>query len=265
MLITLRSPAVGAPDNESAAPACLRGFGHLSKGLWLRRDYSLPMDDAVLARRSARQALSDIEPEPLRERLDERLATASMTPGALALSSARAFAPDVDVSALGEQAAGVQLIYEGLALTRRLAREEPWAGATADDIDADLDVLAADVLVSRGFYLLARTTAAAERAVETVQAFGRNQTAHSEGAADADTLDRNLEADVFELAVVTGVAAVDGTTSEELLAYADGLARRYEGELPSAGTLLCSGTHERLATFSDAPVSSPTRSAGTDP
>jgi hypothetical protein len=223
------------------------------------------MDDAVLARRSAREALSDIEPESLRETLDERLATASMTPGALTLTSARAFAPDTDVSALGEQAAGVQLIYEGLALTRHLAHEEPWATATVDDIDADLDVLAADVLVSRGFYLLARTTTAAERAVETVRAFGRNQTTRTEDGADADTLDRNLEADVFELAVVTGVAAVDGTVSEELLAYADELARGYEGALPSAGTLLGSGTRERLATFSDRPVGSPTRSAGTDP
>jgi len=223
------------------------------------------MDDAVLARRSAREALSDIEPEPLRQRLDEQLATASMTPGALTLVCARAFAPDANVSAFGERAAGVQLIYEGLALTRRLAHEEPWATATEDDIDADLDVLAADVLVSRGFYLLARTTAAAERAVETVQAFGRNQTARDDDGADAATLDRNLEADVFELAVVTGVAAVGGATSDELLAYADDLAREYQGELPAAATLLDNGTRKRLATFSDGPVGSPTQSAGTDP
>lgn len=223
------------------------------------------MDDAVVARRSAREALSDIEPEPLRETLDERLATASMTPGALTLLSARAFAPDVDVSTFGERAAGVQLIYEGLALTRSLAHDEPWGSATEDDIDADLDVLAADVLVSRGFYLLGRTTMAAERAVKTVQAFGRNQTARDEKNADTATLDRNLEADVFELAVVTGVAAVDGTTSDELLAFADGLARGYEGELPPAVTLLDGGTRKRIATFSDGPVGSPTRSAGTDP
>jgi len=220
------------------------------------------MDDAVLARRSAREALSDIEPEPLRQTLDERLATASMTPGALTLLSARAFAPDADVAAFGEQAAGVQLIYEGLALTRRLAHEEPWADTEADDIDADLDVLAADVLVSRGFYLLART-AAAERAVEVVRAFGRDQTTR-EGETDPER-DRNLEADVFELAVVTGVDAVDGATSEELLAYADGLARDYEGDLPDAGDLLGGGTRDRLAGFSDGPVGSPTKSAGADP
>jgi hypothetical protein len=222
------------------------------------------MDDAVLARRSAREALSDIEPEPLRQRLDERLATASMTPGALTLLAARAFAPDANVSALGEQAAGVQLIYEGLALTRRLAHEEPWAAVSDEDIDADLDVLAADVLVSRGFYLLSRG-AAADRAVETVRAFGRDQTTRDHVGTDSAALDRNLEADVFELAVGAGIAAVDGTMSEELLAYADSLARGYDGPLPSAGDLLVDGTRERLATFSEGPVGSPTRSAGTDP
>ncbi|AEN06356.1 hypothetical protein Halar_2712 [halophilic archaeon DL31] len=220
------------------------------------------MDDAVLARRSAREALSDIEPEPLRQTLDERLATASMTPGALTLLSARAFCHDVDVAAFDEQAAGVQLIYEGLTLTRRLAHDEPWAHTDEDDIDADIDVVAADVLVSRGFYLLART-AAAERAVEVVRAFGRDQTTR-EDHTDPDR-DRNLEADVFELAVVTGVDAVDGTTSDALLAYAEDLARGYEGALPVAGDLLGAGTHDRLATFSDGPVGSPPRSAGTDP
>jgi len=223
------------------------------------------MDDAALARRSAREALSDIEPEPLRERLDERLATASMTPGALTLLCARAFAPDAEIPAFGEQAAGVQLIYEGLSLTRGLAHEEPWADAPDADIDADLDVLAADVLVSRGFYLLARTAAAAERAVETVQAFGRDQTAREDPGADAAILDRNLEADVFKLAAATGVVAVDGTVSEELLSYAEALARGYDGPLPAAAELLAGGTRDRLATFSEPPVGSATRSAGTDP
>ena len=216
-----------------------RGFSvAVSKGICVRPDYLGLMDDAVLARRSAREALSDIEPEPLRGALDEWLATASMTPGAL------------------------QLIYEGLDLTRRLAHDEPWADTDEDDIDADLDVLAADVLVSRGFYLLARTPAA-ERAVEVVRAFGRDQT-RREGETDPDT-DRNLEADVFELAVVTGVHAVDGDACEELLTYADELARGYEGELPAAGDLLGGGTRARLAGFSDGHVGSPPRSAGTDP
>ena len=220
------------------------------------------MDDAVLARRSAREALSDIEPEALRKTLDERLATASMTPGALTLLSARVFAPGADIAAFGEQAAGVQLIYEGLSLTRQLAHDEPWANTDDDDIDADLDVLAADVLVSRGFYLLARS-AAAERAVEVVRAFGRDQT-RREAEVDPEC-DRNLEADVFELAVVTGTDAVAAAASEELLAYANDLAHGYEGALPAAEDLLGSATRDHIAGFSDGPVGSPAHSAGTDP
>ncbi|QKY21041.1 hypothetical protein B4589_011890 [Halolamina sp. CBA1230] len=221
------------------------------------------MDDAAVARRSARNALGEIEPEPLRETLDQRLATASMVPGALTLSTARAFDDGIDVTALGELAAGVQLIYEGLSLTRQLAHDEPWASDPENDIDADLAVVAADVLVSRGFSLLARTPAA-DRAVETVRAFGRDQTVRETAEETAD-IDRNLEADVFELAVVAGVAAVDASPPEELLAFAAELARSYEGSLPSAPELLAGPTRDRLAGFSDGVVGSAPRGAGTDP
>ncbi|GAB7014119.1 hypothetical protein JCM18549_23900 [Halolamina salina] len=221
------------------------------------------MDDAAVARRSARDALGEIEPVPLRETLDQRLEAASMVPGALTLSTARAFDESVDVTELGELAAGVQLIYEGLSLTRQLAHEEPWAIDPENDIEADLSVVAADVLVSRGFSLLARTPAA-DRAVETVRAFGRDQT-DRERTDNPAAIDRNLEADVFELAVVAGVAAVDGTASEELLGFAAELARSYEGALPAAPELLAEPTRDRLAGFSDGYVGSATRSAGTDP
>ena len=220
------------------------------------------MDDAAVARRSARDALGEIEPEPLRETLDRRLATASMVPGALTLSSARAFDQGIDVTTLGELAAGVQLIYEGLSLTRQLAHEEPWADDPDDDIEADLSVVAADVLVSRGFSLLART-AAAEHAVETVRAFGRDQTARESADVTAG-IDRNLEADVFELAAVAGVAAVDATPPEELLAFVDGLARSYEGDLPTAPELLAETTRDRLTGFADGVVGSAPRGTGTD-
>jgi len=219
------------------------------------------MEEAAAVRRAASESVADVAPEELRRTIDEYVADGSVVPGVLTLLSARAVT-DEHPKDLVEQAAGVQLIYEGLDLTRQLAHDEPWADTDEDDIDADLDVLAADVLVSRGFYLLARTPAA-ERAVEVVRTFGRDQT-RREGATDPDT-DRNLEADVFELAVVTGVHAVDGAACNELLTYADELARGYEGELPAAGDLLGGGTQARLAGFSDGPVGSPPRSAGTDP
>ncbi|WP_129112708.1 DUF7114 family protein [Halegenticoccus tardaugens] len=210
------------------------------------------MDDAVRAREAAREALSDIEPESLREVLDDRLVDASMTPGALALLSARALDPGADLDALAERAAGVQLIYEGLRLTRRLAHDEPWVGVREGDVRADLEILAADVLVSRGFYLLARTEAAS-RAVETVRSFGRDQTVRrSLPAADRPALDRNLEADVFELAVVAGATAVDDGREPPaaLVDYASSLARGYDGDLPPAAAVLPDRAAERIAAFS---------------
>jgi len=263
------------------------------------------MDDAVRVRDAAHEAIDDIEPERLREVLSDRLSDAPMTPAVLALVSARA--PDTGVETetdgLVERAAGVQLIYEGLRLTRSLAHEEPWtrtaagdaagkAGDTAerssassqtqsgdngtpmesraagkagdsealrasgsrtasDDTAADLDVVAADVLVSRGFYLLARTDAA-DRAVEVVRAFGRDQTLGRREGADVDALDRNLEADVFALAVVAGMTAVGTTPSPALLEYAAELGRDSgaEGRLQPADAAFSEKTAERIASLS---------------
>lgn len=219
------------------------------------------MEDAVRARNAAREALSDIEPVRLREVLDDRIADASMTPGVLTLLSARALAPKVDLDSLHVRAAGVQLIYEGLRLTRSLAHEEPWAAVpdSGGDIDADLDVLAADVLVARGFYLLARTEAG-DRAVEVVRSFGRDQTERDREEADTAALDRNLEADVFELAVLAGTTAIGEEPTEELLSYACELAREYDGDMPPARQALSETTSDHIATLTDDRVPSTTDS-----
>ncbi|MFC6615832.1 hypothetical protein ACFQAS_12895 [Halopenitus salinus] len=209
------------------------------------------MDDVVRARDAAREALADVEPTRLRTVLDDRLVDAAVTPGVLAIVTARALAPEIAADRVAERAAGVQLIYEGLRLTRRLAHEEPWLTAEGSaDIDADLDVLAADVLVSRGFSLLSRTEAAGA-AVEVVRSFGRDQTLRRRRDADVDALDRNLEEDVFELAVVAGTTAVGGDPPTELLAYARELAADYDGGFPPAGQALSDGTADRIATLSE--------------
>ena len=217
------------------------------------------MDDAARARDAACEALADVEPERLREALENRILDAAVTPGVLALVTARALDPEVDLTAVVDRAAGVQLIYEGLRLTRSVAHEEPWVTAPTHeaDIEADMDVLTADVLVSRGFSLLACTDAAAA-AVEVVRAFGRDQTLRDRDGTDpsaAAALDRNLEIDALELAVVAGTTAIGGDPPEELLAYAREIAADYDGEFPPPGRALPETTADRIADISDRAVS----------
>ena len=209
------------------------------------------MDTAARARTAARDVVADIEPEHLRAVLFDRLAEASMAPGVLVYVSARTSqrAVELELDSLDRRAAGVQLIYEGLRLTRTITHDEPWSDTDADVIDADVDILAADVFVSRGFYLLARTEAAAA-AVETVQSFGRDQTLRRRPASDAETLDRNLEADIFALAVRTGVTAGEIEPSEELLSFAANLARSDDSELSSADSVFSESTVGRLSELS---------------
>ncbi|QCS43928.1 hypothetical protein [Natrinema versiforme] len=214
------------------------------------------MEKADSCRRAAAEAVADVEPPQLHDYIESTLDRASMVPGALTLESAammaaegrvledeydpglddgdggddgnRTRAADRDLDGVATHAAGVQLIYEGLRLTRSLAHEEPWTAADTDaETDGDLAILAADILVARGFYLLARTDAA-DKAVRTVRSFGRDQTHRAERAAndgsDPASLDANLERDVLELAVLTGSVAVGETPSSHLLAVAEGLA-----------------------------------------
>jgi hypothetical protein len=193
------------------------------------------MEEAAAVRRAASEATADVVPEELRESIDDHVADGSLVPGVLTLLSARTVSGD-DPEDLARQAAGVQLIYDGLRLTRRIAHANPWrehgAPVAADGDgnareDADMAILAADVLVSRGFYLLARTEAA-EDAVAVVRSFGRDQTDREDAGDDrADDLDRRLEADVLELAVRTGVTAAGGRTDD-----AAGLATEFAPDGP---------------------------------
>lgn len=206
-----------------------------SKGLWLPRRNLPLMDRVARCRRAARDAVADVEPSRLQAVIAETIDDASMTPAVLTVESAVAADPDADRDAVARRAAGVQLIYEGLRLTRTLARDEPWADSP-DHTDANLGVLAADVLVSRGFYLLAMTDAA-EKAVETIRAFGRDQTHRREPGADREALDANLERHVFELACVTGASAVEASVPQAVQEAVDRLAREVEDPLPDAESL----------------------------
>ncbi|WP_158055477.1 DUF7114 family protein [Halorussus halophilus] len=185
------------------------------------------MEPAVRARDAGREAVQDITPKPLRDRIHALLDDSAMVPAVLTLSSADAAdgetagqpSQSYTVEGVAERAAGVQLIYEGLRLTRTLAGDTPWE-KESPHTDANIDVLAADVMVARGFYLLARTDAA-DKAVETVQSFGKDQTDRQQGR---DGTENGLEGDVFELAVVAGTAVVGRTPPTALLAYVSALA-----------------------------------------
>jgi hypothetical protein len=264
------------------------------------------MEAAVRARDAGRQAVRDVAPDALRERIDALLDESAMVPGVLALTSARAAerrngtgdgdgglgdgpgseatwgpkgtksdgasggagealdagrsAPVVSVE---ERAAGVQLIYEGLRLTRALADDPPWDG-DPPHTDSNVDVLAADVMVARGFSLLARTEAA-DKAVETVQSFGRDETDGQQGRAAPP---HALEADVFELAVLAGTTAFGVEPADGLLSYAAELAASLDGDRPEPPEPVPEEVEQAMADAPDprqfGPVEDP-RPSATDP
>jgi hypothetical protein len=200
------------------------------------------MEQVVQARSAVREAISDITPDQLRRTMTAHIQTASMIPGVLALLSAAVVSGETEDRNVSNRAAGVQLIYDGLRLTRALVDDEPWAEA-AGDVEDDLDILAADVLVARGFHLLSHTEAA-DTAVETVREFGAEQTERRSGASTARTLEEN----VFELAVIAGATATGRETPLSLRQYVVGLARSHgDPPLPPAPEGLPDGIEEAMA------------------
>jgi hypothetical protein len=203
------------------------------------------MEEAAAVRGAAEEAVRDVVPGTLREEISGFVESGSVVPGTLTLVVADLFGevdPDA-VDGLTERAAGVQLIYDGLRLTRRLVHGDPWSAAAEaeGDLSADMEILAADVLVSRGFYLLARTEAAGA-AVEVVRSFGRDQTNRRE--LGDPSLDRELERDVVELAVLAGATAV-GAEPPDAGAFAADLVGG--DAFPPAGELLTEEVVGRLA------------------
>ncbi|USZ67210.1 hypothetical protein NGM10_10755 [Halorussus salilacus] len=172
--------------------------------------------------------MRDVSPDPLRERIHALLDESAMVPGVLTLSSARAVeGPSASTAGIEDRAAGVQLIYEGLRLTRALAADVPW-DRDPPHTDGNVAILAADVMVARGFSLLA-STEAADKAVETVKSFGRDETDDQQGR---ESRPHALEVDVFELAVLAGTTAFGVEPPESLLAYVEDLAASLGGDRP---------------------------------
>jgi len=192
------------------------------------------MQEAGTIRTAALKAVEDVDPHVVYERIEELLDHESMAPGVFTAACASAIlersgrsTDDIaDDDALAERAAGVQLIYAGLDRTRSLASDPPWTRGDTDR--GNLDVLVADILVARGFYLLARTEASDE-AVAVVRAFGRDQTIAHE---TDNEFTGDLEQDIFELAAVAGATAVGTTPSPQLREFATDLGRDDTDTLP---------------------------------
>lgn len=202
------------------------------------------MEEAEAVRQAARDAVRDIEPGRLQADIVERLDAMSQTPGVLTLVSARALDGDPADGVL-ELAAGVQLVYEGLRLTEHLAADEPWTRGEYEE--GDLAIIVADVLVSRGFFLLARTEAS-QSAISMVQAFGRDQSYRVRGEEPASP-DFDLQIDVLKLAILTGQAAVGRPLPTDIREFTADLVSTHGGNLPPVEALRSDQLSDRLDTL----------------
>jgi hypothetical protein len=181
-------------------------------------------------------------PQQLQDRIVDVIDEGWTVPGIVTILTAREADPGVAAEALYERTAGVQFIYEGLRLTRTLSRENPWPNATDDiptdassDVSADMDLLAADVLVARGAYLLTRTEAS-DKTVDIIRTFGFDETTRQANGVTGP--DSALETDALDLAVIAGGTVADSSPPESMVEWADDLsASLTDADLPQPGSL----------------------------
>ena len=182
------------------------------------------MAAAARVRRASVDALAEIEPAELANQLQAIVTDASMVPGMVTILTAETGAEPAARAAL-ERGVGVQLCYEGLRVTRELIRDDS-RYRDGDATHGYLELVGAEVLVSRGFANLARTEVAPQT-IDIVQRFSRNQTHAYDGTiTDAPDAARTLEYDVIELAVAAGAELV----YEEVPATIDDLGRQLATE-----------------------------------
>ncbi|MFP4591347.1 MAG: hypothetical protein ACLFMX_01740 [Halobacteriales archaeon] len=162
------------------------------------------MDEGSGARSAAIRAVQDVTPHRLRERLETRLAAAPPAPGEVAMASARHHAEDPPGAEAADIAGAVQQIFVGLRITRELIETDPWTGVDERPQAADLEIVAADVLLARGVARLAWTDVR-HKAVAVVREFGQDQADRLAGEDHPDR--RNLEASILDLAIVAGAAS----------------------------------------------------------
>lgn len=206
------------------------------------------MTEVTVVRETLEQSITDLDPPAFQSRLQTRLADGPLTPAVLTVRVARTLEPSADMDACALRGAGVQLTYEGLRLTRSILQGERW-----DDDNANsyyLDLLAAAVLVSRGYYYLA-DTGVSEEAVEAARRFGRYQTYDQNGElADGEY---SLEADFVALAVNTGADMALKTVPPSVTAYGESLADDIGSEPLAGPETALEGVDERIQSLAGRP------------
>jgi len=179
------------------------------------------MDEVGAITEALERSLEEVEPAPFHSRVTAAVGERPLLPGVLTVRVARTIDPTVDIQTAAARGAGVQLCYEGLELTRSVLRNRAWEDG--EDTAYQQDLLVAEVLVSRGFYLLAQTGVVAD-AVAIVQRFGRTQTTLDElGHRHPE---EPLEVDVLELAVNTGVDLVTDGAPPSIRTHSGKIARK---------------------------------------
>lgn len=214
------------------------------------------MDETAHARAAFREGISDVTPDTLRTRLEEVLETASMTPGALTVLTATVLDESTEGDVAAQRGAGVQMSYEGLRLSRELIRTDPWTNG--DDSNGDMNAIAAEVLVARGFEYLAHTVVAGD-VVDAVRRFGRDQTRREEPGVDRAALDSGLEADFVRIAITAGADIALGTVPDGIESFAEEVAADLGTEpLPEPDAALA-GLSGRIVTAVASPEAAPKR------
>ena len=164
------------------------------------------VDEAVLLR----AVVADIAPAALRTRILHHLKDDAVSTGPVVRQAAVMAGGAVSTDELDRRVVGVQLIADGLSLLQGLSRDPPWDHGRKSG--ADLDLLAAEVMVAKGFSMLA-DTAAAQQAVTTIHNLAMHESVLAEPDARVRSVPNTLAADLIELGVTAGITASDSPPS----------------------------------------------------
>lgn len=162
-------------------------------------------------------AMADVEPPALARAVRDAVERSNPNPALLCLlASRRADGPGADPGT----AVGIQLLHTGLALTRDVVDDpDAWSSAGPQVTDEDMELLAADVLVTLGFDHLVEHYDAATR---VVNAFGREK-ARATVAEGVDALVRH-ETDVLEASYGAAVDVGGASPDDAIRSVVEALA-----------------------------------------